>query len=351
MQFCCAQTSCYRRKSTVATSKPIPAWLQPVVLLDLLAARGINALPALQGTALFPGDRPFTGHQLSPQHYDRLLANGHRLWRGDDFCFQLAHQLSGYGIGPLAEALRETACAAAQLTLISRFANLVSPSTALRIHQVEPDDCFLLFGGTYTLTPSPLALRCAIALISRELKRSEKGVRLDAYLREPSPADRNQFQVHVAGRCHFGMPINALRLRKSTPPCRRAPTLRAQVALQQCEALCPIDRSTLTSVQDRLWSTATTLSLSECAQQMGISAATLKRRLQSEKVSFQQISDNLRAERAMIDLLLSGASVEEVGARLNFHDSSNFRRAFKRWTGMTPSDLRAVYRELFSGAN
>ncbi|WP_045827428.1 helix-turn-helix transcriptional regulator [Teredinibacter turnerae] len=335
----------------MATSKPIPAWLQPVVLLDLLAARGINALPALQGTALFPRDRPFTGHQLSPQHYDRLLANGHRLWRGDDFCFQLAHQLSGYGIGPLAEALGETAGAMAKLTLISRFANLASPSATLRIHQVRPDDCFLLFGGTYSLPPSPLALRCALALISRELKRSEKEIRLDAYLRETSPADRHQFQVHVAARCHFGMPINALRLRTSLPQCERAPTLRAQVALQQCAALSPAERTTLTSVQERLWSTATSLNLPECALQMGMSAATLKRRLQREKISFQQITDNLRAERALIDLLLSGASVEEIGARLNFHDSSNFRRAFKRWTGMTPSDVRAVYRELFSGVN
>jgi AraC-like DNA-binding protein len=33
-------------------------------------------------------------------------------------------------------------------------------------------------------------------------------------------------------------------------------------------------------------------------------------------------------------------SVEAVAVLLNYHDSSSFRRAFKRWTQMTPQQFR-----------
>ena len=34
-------------------------------------------------------------------------------------------------------------------------------------------------------------------------------------------------------------------------------------------------------------------------------------------------------------------SNEQIAAYLGFHDANNFRRSFKRWTGLTPSMLRA----------
>jgi len=34
---------------------------------------------------------------------------------------------------------------------------------------------------------------------------------------------------------------------------------------------------------------------------------------------------------------------EQVAAHLHFNDITNFRRAFKRWTGLTPSDSRQQF--------
>ena len=36
-----------------------------------------------------------------------------------------------------------------------------------------------------------------------------------------------------------------------------------------------------------------------------------------------------------------GYNNEQIAAYLGFHDANNFRRSFKRWTGLTPSMLRA----------
>jgi AraC-like DNA-binding protein len=39
-------------------------------------------------------------------------------------------------------------------------------------------------------------------------------------------------------------------------------------------------------------------------------------------------------------LLHRGCDNETVARHLGFHDANNFRRSFKRWTGMTPMLLR-----------
>jgi len=31
---------------------------------------------------------------------------------------------------------------------------------------------------------------------------------------------------------------------------------------------------------------------------------------------------------------------EQIASRLHFHDSANLRRAFKKWTGLTPMELK-----------
>jgi transcriptional regulator GlxA family with amidase domain len=50
----------------------------------------------------------------------------------------------------------------------------------------------------------------------------------------------------------------------------------------------------------------------------------------------------VRAERAL-QLLQAGAlSVAEVGSAVGFDDPREFRRAFKRWTGMPPRAARRV---------
>jgi AraC-like DNA-binding protein len=78
------------------------------------------------------------------------------------------------------------------------------------------------------------------------------------------------------------------------------------------------------------------------ATQLGLSSRTLQRRLDSEGTTFQGIVDRARrqlAERYLDDARLSLA---EIGFLVGFADPSNFHRAFRRWTGMTPSVFRAA---------
>ena len=75
---------------------------------------------------------------------------------------------------------------------------------------------------------------------------------------------------------------------------------------------------------------------------MGLSRQTLYRRLKAERVTFEQLLDELRHRLALKLLRDQHMPVKQAAWRLGFSDPAAFSRAFKRWTGTAPSVVRAV---------
>jgi AraC-like DNA-binding protein len=82
-------------------------------------------------------------------------------------------------------------------------------------------------------------------------------------------------------------------------------------------------------------------SLDRLASELGLSRATLQRRLKAEGTSFEAILDGLRQRLARRYLRRENYSVKKTAYLLGFSDPAAFSRAFKRWTGQSPSELRA----------
>jgi AraC-like DNA-binding protein len=73
------------------------------------------------------------------------------------------------------------------------------------------------------------------------------------------------------------------------------------------------------------------------AAQFSMSSRTLRRRLQQEATSYQEILDEVRAELARHYLTKEKRGIDEVAFLLGFSDPSAFTKAFRRWTGQTPA--------------
>lgn len=80
--------------------------------------------------------------------------------------------------------------------------------------------------------------------------------------------------------------------------------------------------------------------IGDVAKRLAMSARTLHRRLQAESTSFSAIVESLRRERAELLLADSTMSASQVAMLLGFAEPATFFRAFRRWTGMTPSAWR-----------
>jgi len=82
------------------------------------------------------------------------------------------------------------------------------------------------------------------------------------------------------------------------------------------------------------------LSIESVAGNFNISVRTLQRKLKEEGVSYLQIIEEVRKSLAIHYIKKSSSSVKEISAILGYSEPSGFVRAFKKWTGKTPSEYR-----------
>lgn len=74
----------------------------------------------------------------------------------------------------------------------------------------------------------------------------------------------------------------------------------------------------------------------EVARSLNFTTATLRRRLRSEGVTYQDIKDAIRRDTAIYYLSRKNMNLDEVARHAGFSETASFYRAFKRWTGTSP---------------
>lgn len=77
----------------------------------------------------------------------------------------------------------------------------------------------------------------------------------------------------------------------------------------------------------------------EVAERLGMSLRTLQRLVRANGTSVQALLDQARVARARQLLADPQLSMTDVALRMGYSTDSAFRRAFKRWTGKTPTQI------------
>lgn len=81
------------------------------------------------------------------------------------------------------------------------------------------------------------------------------------------------------------------------------------------------------------------------ATHFNLGAQTLRRRLVSEGTSYPQIKDDIRKDMAIESLLADTQSIADIARSIGFSESRSFTRAFKKWTGMSPTEYKDVIKD------
>jgi AraC-like DNA-binding protein len=149
------------------------------------------------------------------------------------------------------------------------------------------------------------------------------------------------------GVIHFDAPCNALRVPAEVLdiPLQGDPHLqrlaRGQLDAQLKELQPEAPRSLVEQVRERLGARlGGDASLVRIAVDLNMNARTLQRQLDAEQQSFQKLLDEARHAQAIKLLSDPARSVEGLATRLGYADAASFRRAFRRWTGLTPARFR-----------
>ncbi|MDE2421360.1 MAG: AraC family transcriptional regulator ligand-binding domain-containing protein [Gammaproteobacteria bacterium] len=117
------------------------------------------------------------------------------------------------------------------------------------------------------------------------------------------------------------------------------------VAMRQCETMLAQLKSHEHSIRYQIEKMMLSHPLGELSEEDAAAALfickrTLARRLKEEGMSFRKIRDKILSQQAINFLCHRNMSIDSIATLLNYHDSANFRRAFKRWFNMSPNDYR-----------
>jgi AraC-like DNA-binding protein len=113
---------------------------------------------------------------------------------------------------------------------------------------------------------------------------------------------------------------------------------------QQCEELLrglnSAEQTTAAVRQLLIQSAGNFLDISLVAENLHVSERTLRRRLAAESTSFRSTFEEIRDLLAREYLAETELTVAEIAHLLDYAETVNFRRAFVRWNGVTPSEYR-----------
>ena len=86
----------------------------------------------------------------------------------------------------------------------------------------------------------------------------------------------------------------------------------------------------------------------EIAVLMNMSLSSLRRELSKEKITYQDIKDECRKNKAEELLKKSPLSIRDISKELGFLEPASFTRSFKNWTDLSPQQYRMHYRRQFN---
>ncbi|UXH78738.1 AraC family transcriptional regulator [Roseateles amylovorans] len=319
----------------------IPWAYQGALLAEFARSRGLSADEWLSPCGVVPGQT------LTPRQLLLMLASLHRHARDVGFVLGQLSLPGHYGLA--SQALQQSDDLLTALRLLCEYAARLSPLLTPRL--LETDTELLLIwteanGAPPSLQPVLVDMQMsAVVAMAQWLGGAALPWRF-SFNRTP-PRELSQHATYLGTELQFGCQIDAMRLplahaRLPWSAAGRQPAM-ARSALAQGADPQAWQRGQLAVLYDHLLSSLGSPdeppTLERSAQRFGVSPATLKRQLAQLGTHHQAQLDQVRAHAALYLMNLRGQRGEAVAHSLGFHDKSNFRRSFRRWTGMTPGML------------
>lgn len=162
----------------------------------------------------------------------------------------------------------------------------------------------------------------------------------------PEPTDPTLFEDHFRCELRFGRPQELLVLPRAVMD---RPTPRGHPELEQATEEMVVRYLALREKADILSQVRAALfeclpegdvSAERIAGQLHMSTRTLRRRLDEEGMSFRSLLTDVRRALALRYIRDESLSLTEISYLLGFSEPSSFTRAFRGWTGSSPSEAR-----------
>lgn len=321
------------------------------LLLELLEEKGFDRQQVLEGTDLTDSQLTNPDFRVNYRQYKTLMDRAISLSGDPSLAVQLGTKLDISTHGFLGYAAMSSDTLRKALEISVKYFR--TRSTILELEFYEDDQ----FGILQINEMVPLdnhqqfAIECllsALHVIGQKLIPSFSVEEFDGMVTVTfeKPAYFDKVMGDIANSIHFEAAHNQIRIPKKYLDLNLSladPKLSEMAAHQCAEQLQMIGGSEgLLSQVRRIIEkdNGQTASLEKVAGELNVSSRTLKRKLKALDTSYQRILDNVRKGKAIEFLTTTSMTVDEIADNLGYSDPSNFGRAFRKWTGKSPTQYR-----------
>nr|MDC2854905.1 AraC family transcriptional regulator ligand-binding domain-containing protein [Ningiella sp. W23] len=296
----------------------------------------------LRGTGIFEPDLYDLSQRFSLSQLLALISQFKALMKSNDSGFLLGHQLVN-DVSPAMQSVRLSPTLGAALKQLQHIRATLAPLFFTRKHIFQND--FYLYLQPNVGMDESLKNYCfeiySAALMSLLKRVSDHYPHCYFDFTCKRPRHIQEYEQHLGLRVRFEQPYTRWHFDKQLLKCPNpeASQLRWQQCIAQSELNKNVSQSFVEAVCQRIYRDKNN-SLANSAEHFAMSSATFKRKLKQHSVSYSQLQDEQNKLKALHLLGVCQQGNEQVAMRLAFYDIPNFRRAFKRWTGITPSQLK-----------
>lgn len=284
--------------------------------------------------------------QISQTDMNRLWHAAATLSRDDCFALRMGQAFSSPTSQLLALASRSSETANAAVQRLVRFIQVFS--TQVQLYSVEDEYHLTVYfepkGAAHPLQIEALVSRCVTTW--KELDTGSLPLIIEVRLGDEMDKRRDECEHILGTRVRLGCKRIAVRLNRralQVPlPSRDAFLLKRLDAslADMLEDLPNVDFAEQVKQRIRVLLSEREVSEDLVATPFNVSPRHLRRKLSESCTTYEKLLDEVRMELAIKLIQEHRLNLGRIAFELGFLDPSSFTRAFRRWTGMSPTAFR-----------
>lgn len=329
-----------------AAPRHLPSF--PGLLTQILLEDGIDAEELFEGLGFDHQDLASETFRLSALQHQRFIRRALDLSGNPHLAMDVSQRAFHVKYSAFLMAIANAGHISRALHLITRYNRIYTRT--LSVHSLVSDGRVILEVEPHVTDEAVtyFAVSSLAFLVDTFFKEALDGrhlvLRAEMTMRKPDGFDRISHQIGFEmlfdcdrNRVFVDPDLIDTPLNYADPQTVRLITEICEKQLQEANAEDGVAGAVLSLLLDHLSSPP---NLEQAAEMIGLSGRNLRRKLRDSGTTYQAILDSARESLATKLLLETTEPISSIAYELGFDHPSHFGRAFKKWTGKSPSAYR-----------